>query len=383
MPEAWAPLEARVLVVSDISLDRYLLGQLVRFVGSQVLVAAAGPRALTRMAEERVDMVLLDAQLPELASLTVLTRMKGDPELRNIPVVMISEADDLETVVRCLAHGAEDYVTRPFEPTLLAARVRACLERKLGRDREALQHRELERINAQLREVNDQKNMFLGMAAHDLRNPLAVITGYTRFMLKHPEGQCDRSNRYLDNIQSSARFMLTLVEDLLDVSTLEAGQLHLELEPRDLRELTARALEMLQPLANDKAISLQLEAPPDPVEALVDGLKVDQVLTNLLTNAIKYSHPQSTVEVCLEPGEEVVRVKVRDQGQGIPAEELSRLFQPFGRTSVKSTRGESSTGLGLAIARRVVEGHGGEIGVDSRVGHGSTFWFTLLRAPGG
>lgn len=365
-------LGGRVLVVDDSSVNRRLLMQLVGMLGPQVGQAASGAEALSLLEAGGYDMMLLDIQMPEMDGLTVLTKLRASEAIKHIPVVVISGDDEIETAVRCLEMGAEDYVTKPFEPTVLAARVRASLEKKLLRDSERQHVEELIRINQRLTELNNQKNTLLGMAAHDLRNPLSVVLGYSKFLLMKPEGQSERANKYLDNIQASAKFMLGLVEDLLDVTTLESGKLTLKLAPTDLKALVERCVEMVRPMAQDKEIAIDLQIAP--VEREVDSGKIDQVVTNLLTNAIKYSHRGSTVTVSLTPE---IRLSVADQGQGIPEAELAKLFQPFGRTSVQSTGGELSTGLGLAIARRIVEGHGGSIGVTSEVGKGSTFWFTL------
>lgn len=368
-------LGGKVLVVDDSSVNRRLLMQLVGMLGPQVDQAPGGEEALAMLEAGGIDMMLLDVQMPGMDGMAVLRRMRESETLKHIPVVVISGDDEIETAVRCLEMGAEDYVTKPFEPTVLGARVRASLEKKLLRDREREHVQELIGINQRLTELNNQKNTLLGMAAHDLRNPLSVVLGYSKFLLMRPDGQSERANKYLDNIQSSAKFMLGLVEDLLDVTTLESGKLTLKLAPADLAALTEKCVEMVRPMAEVKEIGIEVSL--TPVELEVDAGKLDQVITNLLTNAVKYSHRGSAVTVTLALEDSSVRLAVADQGQGIPEAELSRLFQPFGRTSVQSTGGELSTGLGLAIARRIVEGHGGQIGVTSEVGKGSTFFFTL------
>ncbi len=237
--------------------------------------------------------------------------------------------------------------------------------------------RQLETAVQELAQKNTEKNLLLGMAAHDLRNPLSVIMGYSKYLLQ--SGRLDdQTASILDLIEKSAHRMLGMVEGLLDVSTVQAGQLTLRPERFDLGVLVGEVVTNSRPLAEAKSLDLRGEA----VSARVvgDRLKLDQVLTNLVTNAIKYSPPGSPIKVVLERegGEAVVRVI--DCGPGIRPEEQSRLFQPFGRASVPSTAGEKSTGLGLAIARRIVEGHQGRIGLVSQVDIGSTFWFRLPLA---
>lgn len=245
----------------------------------------------------------------------------------------------------------------------------------------AAAQREMVQKNAELERLNQQKNLFLGMASHDLRNPLGAISEYSESLLEElaltPE-----QRSYLEVIRSSSKFMLGLVNELLDVSRIEAGKFELALETVDLAELIARTVAYNRLLARRKHIEIDFEMPEDFPPLRLDASKIEQVMNNLLSNAVKYSHPRTTIYVRLTcEGSEVV-VAVRDEGQGIPADERDRLFEPFQKTSVKATGGELSIGLGLAIARRVATGHGGRIWVDSEVGKGSTFSFSLPVVTG-
>lgn len=240
--------------------------------------------------------------------------------------------------------------------------------------------REMAKANIELARLNEQKNQLLGMAAHDLRNPLGVIMSYAKFLDRIAGVKLDDQERqFLAQIAKSSQFMLRLLEDLLDVSQIESGKLQLALAPLDLAATVAGNIELNRLLAGAKNIAIELQRPAAPLWVEADATKIEQVLNNLISNAVKYSPPGTTVGVTLDADAGEVTVRVRDQGQGIPEAELSGLFQPFSKTSVKSTGGEKSTGLGLAITRRIVEGHGGRIGVESRVGEGSRFSFALPR----
>jgi signal transduction histidine kinase len=240
--------------------------------------------------------------------------------------------------------------------------------------------REMAKANAELARLNEQKNQLLGMAAHDLRNPLGVIMSYAKFLDRMAGAKLDDKERqFVAQIEKSSQFMLRLLEDLLDVSQIESGKLLLALAPFELGAALEGNVGLNRVLAAAKNIAIALERPAAPLWVEADATKIEQVLNNLIGNAVKYSHPGTTVRVTLETDAQNVSVRVRDQGQGIPAAELAKLFQPFSKTSVKSTGGEKSTGLGLAITRRIVEGHGGRIGVESCVGEGSSFSFSLPR----
>ncbi len=241
--------------------------------------------------------------------------------------------------------------------------------------------RELARQNAELERLNAQKNELLGMAAHDLRTPLSAILGYAQFMVGDAAGiTADQERLFLDRIKVSAEFMLKMIDDLLDVARIEAGKLHLRREDTDLEALLRGAVEVAGVLARPKEIAVTF-ACPDPLPGFsVDPVKIEQVMNNLLGNAVKFSGPGTRVEVVAAIRDGAVAVSVQDQGPGIPAAERDRLFRPFGTTSVRATGGEKSTGLGLAIAKRIVEAHGGALSVHSEVGQGSIFRFTLPLA---
>lgn len=238
--------------------------------------------------------------------------------------------------------------------------------------------RELAKKNAELEQLNEQKNRLLGMAAHDLRTPLGVILSYSEFLETEAALVLNAEQReFVATIKEQSEFMLHLVSDLLDVSAIESGELKLNRQPADLVRLIQHNLTLNRVLASRKKIVLAFEPPSASPALTFDPGKIDQVLNNLIGNALKFSHPDTRVTVRLESSPKAVTISVQDQGQGIPAADLARLFKPFSTASVRSTAGEPSTGLGLAIVRRIVESHGGRIWVESLVGQGSTFIFTL------
>ncbi|GAB4500948.1 MAG: hypothetical protein Fur0035_04880 [Anaerolineales bacterium] len=236
--------------------------------------------------------------------------------------------------------------------------------------------RELARKNAQLARLNEEKNRFLGMAAHDLRNPLYAILSSSELMLENSAAlSAEQHQHFLAVIHNSSRFMAGLVDDLLDVAKIESGQLQLNLEMVDVTALARDNLAWNQSLAARKQISIeaQLEALPP---ALLDAAKMEQVLNNLIGNAIKFSSPGAIIQVSLSAAGENFLLRVEDHGIGISEEQKARLFQPFQRGQ-SGTGGEKSIGLGLAIVRRIVEGHKGKIWFESQPGVGTTFFVCL------
>ncbi len=247
---------------------------------------------------------------------------------------------------------------------------------RLNNELGALQ-RNMAKQNAALQRLNRQKNQLIGMVAHDLRNPLGVVTQFSK-MINRLAGERlkPREAAMLGRIERTAGFMLSIVEGLLDLSAIESGEIRLQSSRFGFGELVAEAVSLEQLHAADKQTTITVES-PDDFELEGDRSKLMQVVANLISNAVKYGPLNGEVRVVVGRQEQRARLCVIDQGPGIPPGERSRLFKPFGTTSVKATGGEKSTGLGLVIARKVIEAHAGTIGVETEVGTGSTFWIEL------
>lgn len=241
--------------------------------------------------------------------------------------------------------------------------------------------RELAKKNAELERLNALKNHFLGMAAHDLRNPLNVIYSYAEFLYSRAgDGLGEEEKTFLEAILESSQFMAELINDLLDVAKIESGRLQLDWQAVDLAQLVERNVRLNRLLASKKEIELELDVEPEASPTVVaDAGKVEQVLNNLISNAVKYSPSGSRVIVRLQGQEEGVLLAVEDEGIGIAPDEMDKLFRPFVTPAARGTAGEKSTGLGLVIVRRIVEGHGGDIWVESEKGVGTTFYVRLPR----
>lgn len=242
--------------------------------------------------------------------------------------------------------------------------------------------RKLTKRTAELVKTNELKDQMLGMAAHDLRNPLTLIQNYALFLIEDHKEQnifTDDQFQLVKEIKQSSEYMVQIIEDMLDISALESGSINLEKSDVNIGELIERVVSLNRPKANKKDISLITNLPDKPVVKEIDAHKFQQVLDNLISNAIKYSQLQTEVEVgiCEESSDGAITIYVEDEGQGIPQDELDDLFVPFSKISVEATAGEKSTGLGLAIASKIVNGHGGEIKVESEVGVGSTFFVNI------
>lgn len=238
--------------------------------------------------------------------------------------------------------------------------------------------RELAKKNQELEQLNEVKNQFLGIASHDLRNPLGAILLYSDFLLgEESEHLSEEGLKFVHIIRRSTEFMLALVNDLLDISKIESGTLELNKSEVNLLELVQDNLVPNKVLGGQKAITIGFDHDNNIPTLYIDREKVNQVLNNLIGNAIKFSPKGSKIQVSLHMVYDEIILTVKDEGPGIANSELERIFKPFITSRARTTGGEKTTGLGLTIAKKIIEGHHGHIWVDSIMGQGSTFYISL------
>ncbi len=230
-----------------------------------------------------------------------------------------------------------------------------------------------------MNKLNERKNYFLGMAAHDLRNPLGNIKSLIDMIQRSAKERLNAEEiEFLHLTDKVADSALNLIANLLDIVKIESGKLNLELSLTDISSLMIQSIYSVSFLAEPKHI-LIIYDPVEMPELILDPARMQQVIVNLLSNAIKYSHPNTIVKISVSESDKEVIIAVKDQGQGIPADDIGKLFEPFVKANVRSTAGEQSTGLGLVICKKIAEAHGGRIWVESQVGVGTTFFVAIPR----
>ncbi|MFO7998811.1 MAG: HAMP domain-containing sensor histidine kinase [Bacteroidales bacterium] len=258
------------------------------------------------------------------------------------------------------------------------------LQRKLMKEKFLVENtlEKLQKVNEELEILNREKNRFLSIAAHDLRNPISTAISYTDILLNNADMfPADKQQQFLKTIEERLNFSLKLMAELLDVSRIEAGTIPLQKERTNYRMLLEQAIAFNQLVGKWKEISVNLAFTARDFVFDFDKNKIEQVLNNLISNAIKYSEKGSGVQVTVAQKEGFIHTTIADQGVGIPGHELDGIFEPFKKSSARPTGGESSTGLGLVIAKKIIEEHGGRIGVESTPGVGSSFYFSLPLMP--
>jgi two-component system sensor histidine kinase/response regulator len=378
-----SPQESLILLVDDVQQNIQVVGTMLREVGYLVMPATSGAAALHRVQKRLPDLILLDLMMPEMDGLEVCRRFKADPSTQSIPVIFLTASNEMNHLVQGLQAGAVDYVTKPFNPPELLARVQTHLELKHSRDI-------IVRYGRELRRLNDEKDEFMGIAAHDLRNPLSAINGYSEMILEDahqlkcgevadPVACGAELERNGERIRETAKRMAEMVQNLLDANRIERGEMKLNLAPTELSSLVFSVVETQRPRATAKHQTIHLPTEMPPVHALVDPDVMTQVVENLVSNAVKYSPTGKNIFVRLKKETQAIRIEVQDEGPGLNAEDQKKLFGKFARLSAKPTGGEHSTGLGLSIVKRMVEAMNGKVWCESEIGTGATF---IVELPG-
>jgi two-component system sensor histidine kinase/response regulator len=360
-----------LLVVDDDASNRDVLSRRLTRQGHDVRTACSGRDALVLMRETDFDLVLLDIMMPDMDGYEVLGQIKKDDQLHHIPVIMISALSEVQSVVRCIEAGAEDYLAKPFNPTLLKARIGACLEKKRGRDRETILFEQLQKNYKRLEEVEKLRDDMRNMIVHDLRTPLTSVIVGVEMLEKH--GKLNQDQRAMMTIAASGgKTLLGMINDLLDVEKMESGSTQLQYSELSAGALISDAVDQIASLAEDARTSLLIDIAPALPRFDGDEGKLSRTLVNLIGNAIKFT-AAGTVTITASQDEQHIRFAVRDTGDGIPSESFERIFEKFGQLDSRRV----GTGLGLAFCKLAVEAHGGRISVESQAGIGSTFSFTV------
>jgi signal transduction histidine kinase len=383
-------MENRVLVVDDEKEIRIFLNKaLSRFGGFHVELAESGEEALHRLEKEPFDLVLTDLKMPKMDGLQLIAEIaKSRPETLTI---MMTGHGTIDNALEAMKLGASDYITKPLNLDEMILRLRKVLEEKQRFVRLKDFADQLERTNQELRKIDSMKSEFVSVASHELRTPLAAIKNAVQLMLSGKTGEInEHQKKFLSMAERNINRLTNILNDLLNLSRIESGKIELKFENIALKEIIELSASSLRPHADVKSIQIEVEIPESLPAIYGDQEKIEQILTNLIGNAIKFTPDGGKILISTKPFSHdkkdgygnTVAISVKDTGIGIPAEHLNAIFEKFHQVEGSLQRSVSGTGLGLAITRGLVEAHQGKILVESEVGKGSTFTFTLPVAQG-
>ncbi len=385
-----------VLIVDDTIYNIQLLSLMLIRQGYKVSQATSGTQALDIVNESLPDIILLDIRMPDIDGYEVCTRLKANPVTKDIPIIFISSIEEPSEKVEAFAVGGVDYISKPFQLIEVLARIethlRLCLlQKKLQVQNEQLQMAAalLTRSLQQERELSQMKSDFISVVSHEFRTPLTTIQSASE-LLEHYDWSKEEQVEQLHQIQTEVKHMTSLMEDVLFLSKTNAGKSKLNLNKFDLLSFCCQILRQTERsltnshilhsffciLSSNTAIEnihLQNDLPKLTVE--MDEKILRQILINLITNAIKYSPKDSTISLEFIVDQEYATFIVRDQGIGIPEEDLEKLFSAFYRG--KNVGILPGTGLGLSIVKNCVDIHNGTISVESQLNIGTKFTVVL------
>jgi len=383
-------MENRILVVDDEKEIRdFLYKALSRMGGFHVEVAETAEEALQKIEKDQFDLVLTDLKMPKMDGLQLVTEIaKSKPEILTI---MMTGHVTIDSALEAMKRGASDYLMKPLNLDELIIRIRKVLEERQRFVRLKDFADKLEKANQELRKIDAMKSEFVSVASHELRTPLAAIKNAVQLMLSGKTGEINENqSKFLSMAERNINRLTNILNDLLNLSKIESGKIELKFEDIELKGLIELTASSLRPQADGKSIQIEVEVPEQIPTVYGDPEKIEQILTNIIGNSIKFTAEGGKILITaklLSPEKEggprhTVAVNVKDTGIGIPPEHLDSIFEKFHQVEGSLHRSVSGTGLGLAITKGLVEAHQGKIWVESEVGKGSTFTFTLPLAEG-
>jgi signal transduction histidine kinase len=379
---------AKVLVVDDEPRNLEVVSQFLEREGFRVATAEDGETALARVASDAPDVILLDVLMPGLEGFEVCRRLKADPSTVFIPVIILTALRGTQERIKGAAAGADDFLSKPFDHVELITRVKSLVRVKRLHDQIQAYNRELEarvaertaelkRAYEELKELDRLKSDFIANVSHELRTPLLHVKGAIGLLADGTMGELTPDQMQGLNVaQNAAEQLGRIVEDIIDFGQVYEEQ-RLTFEPVPVAEACHGAARAIARAASRRSITVEMSIAPDLPPVRADQQALTRILWHLLDNAVKFSPAKSAVQLAAERRPTGVRIAVRDQGPGIPPDQLDRIFQVLYQVDGSTTRKAGGLGLGLALVKRLVEAHGSRVEVESEPGKGSTFSFVL------
>lgn len=366
-----------ILLVDDLDENLLALEALLASENVVCLKARSGEEALELLLVEKVALALLDVQMPGMDGFQLAEFMRGSRNARDIPIIFVTAGSaDLQRRFRGYEAGAVDFIQKPIEADILRSKARVFIELYRQRREIMAQRDALEAYANDQREANRRKNEFLAVLGHELRNPVMALTA--GIMLLERDDSEPKRRDIQARMKVQAYHLSRLIEDLLDVARIDQGKISLKRERITLERVIESAVDISRPKLDAGQHELSVSMPPYTVWLNGDFTRLSQIISNLLTNAAKYTPPRGRIALKAAVVNEEVRIEVSDNGIGIPPHLRDRMFDLFAQSRGPDERSRDGLGIGLALVKQLVEIHGGRIEVQSEgIDKGSCFIVTL------
>jgi len=367
-----APQPVKFLLVDDLDENLLALEALLRRDGLECLKARSGDEALELLLVHDVALALLDVQMPGMDGFELAEFLRGNERTRHVPIIFLTAGSaDAQRRFRGYEAGAVDFLQKPIDAGILRSKSNVFFDLYEQRRQIIAQRDELARLTQSLQLADQRKNAFLGMVGHELRNPIMAF-GAGLHLLKRRAGE-EAGELVRERMERQVGHMTRLIEDLLDVARIDQGKIVLRTERMNLADAVALAVELSRPQIDARGHRLSVDLPEAPVWLQADQARIAQVVSNLLSNAAKYTPEGGAIDLRVRREAEQVAIEVADTGLGIPPAMQGQVFDLFAQVE-RSGEQSDGLGIGLALVRQLVTLHGGSIALkESVVGKGSTF----------
>ena len=365
----------KILIVDDVMSNVLLLKILLTNEKFQVCTANCGNACIEQARAEHPDLILLDVMMPDISGFDTAVIMKKDPDLKDIPIIFLTALNTPQDLVHGFQVGANDFLTKPFNKEELVMRVMQQISLVAAK-------RIIEKQNAELKATLNNRDKMYSVIAHDLRSPMASIRMVLNLVMQSssPETVGEELYMLLDQANRESEEVHDLLDNLLKWTKSQTGRLNVVLQNLDLEDIVPGQVEIFEMIAKTKHIKLDLVKPGAPLKVNADNDMLKTVLRNFMSNAIKFSPENSTIQISMTSDGDFAKVSVKDQGVGIAADRLATIFHK-GETTY-GTGGEEGSGLGLQLCQDFARKNGGDCYVESVEGEGSTFSFTVPLIKG-
>ena len=351
-----------ILIVDDVPKNIQLLGTLLKKTDCELAVATGGQQALDTVARIKPDLILLDMVMPGMDGFEVCRKLKSEDETENIPILFLSAKNETENIIKGYELGAVDYITKPVVGIELLTRVKT--------------HLELKKVKENLKEEKDARDKFFSIISHDLHSSFGIILSFVQLLASNRNNLSDQEIlEFLGDIGSTTKNSLELLENLLEWARSQNGRISFNPVKINLEKLVHEILKSSGNVAGNKKI--QITSTVNSQSVVADRNMLLLIVRNLVSNAIKFTPVGGQISIFSDKLNSAVKISVVDNGVGIEQNKMEQLFKIDHKVSTPGTQNELGNGLGLILCKEFVQQHGGEIGIDSSPGRGTTVWFTI------